>query len=415
MDQPTTNCTAPRERDTWYYPPCIADDLTGANLPAEIKGEILACTWEYTRCVIPQYTNWNRYIAWMRLLMMAIVVEFKGSMVDVTAGDTILGHSLSDTLTALFKGTPGHEDMAREFRAFLLITADKASDKRYGELFRRYVNCLAQSPKLWFRMRACDFFARFTIAAALACSDLDDVWFSDDEFDMLCEIGMTMYDAVAFYKHRSEGETHNTFAYMPEEMRVKAFRQCREVLWALDAAWARQPKMQVVTNFLRFSGGAIHMMMRRYRFVDEGLTIGKPETEHVVTQTRANFKLWNRVDANRVKEVGEQDIQRYRDVLARSDELMFRGLAEALQTAGDGHCDTCRYRASYGAEVTHRFGGVELCERCRAEWRDFLERFPERAAQVFPELVDMYNRAISTFSNTADVEVGVNSSDRTAA
>lgn len=55
--------------------------------------------------------------------------------------------------------------------------------------------------------------------------------------NQLCEIGDTMYDSVAFYKHRSEGETNSTFAYMPPDLRVQAFRQCREVLWALDAAW----------------------------------------------------------------------------------------------------------------------------------------------------------------------------------
>ncbi|KAJ6622761.1 BcABA3 [Mycena sp. CBHHK59/15] len=404
MDPPTINgntkipssARAPREHDTWYYPPDIADDLKDVDLPDEVKGEIFACAWEYARCVIPHYTNWNRYIAFMRIIVMGTIVEFKGSMVDVAGGDNILGYSLSGTLAALFEGTPGHEDMAREYRSFLLVTADKASDRRNGELFRRYVNSLAQSPGHWFRMRDCDALARFTIAAALACNDLDDVWFSDEQFHMLGEIGVTMYDAVAFFKHRSEGETNSSFAYIPEEMRVEAFRQCREVLWALDAAWAHQPKMQTVTNFVRIFGGPIHMMMRRYRFVEEDLTIGKPETKHVVMQTRANFKLWNRVDATKMKDVSQEEIQRYRDSVARSDELMFRGLAEFLETGGDGNCDTCRYRASYGAETTHRFGGVELCDGCRTKWGDFVESFPERAAQVFPELVNTYNRAITT-------------------
>ncbi|KAJ7171585.1 hypothetical protein C8R43DRAFT_978755 [Mycena crocata] len=244
----------------------------------------------------------------MRLLMMAIVVD------------------------SLFAGTAGHEAMAREFRTFLLLTGEKTSERRYREVFRRYINCLAQSPGQRFRLRECDFFARFTIAAALACNDADGVWFTDEQFVLLNEITVTMYDAVAFYKHRSEGETHNTFAYMPEDARVAAFRRCREVLWALDAAWVRKPKMQIVTNFVRFSGGPIHMMMRRYRFVDEGLTLGQPETEHIVEEARANHKLWTRFDANR-KQDGEKDIQRYADVLARSDELLFPGLAEILETA----------------------------------------------------------------------------------
>ncbi|KAJ7122416.1 hypothetical protein C8R44DRAFT_919626 [Mycena epipterygia] len=320
----TVSSRTPRQRDTWYYPSAIADDLNDVDLPGQGRDIGLH------------------------------IHAFRGELVDVTTGDNILGHSLSGTLSALFVGTPGHEEMAREFRTYVLVTSDKASNRRYGELFRRSVDCLALSPSLWFRIRSCDFLARFTIAAALACNGADDV-------------------CVAFYKHRSEGETHKTFAYMPEDIHVKAFRQYREVLWALDAMWARRPKMQIVINFLRLSA-----------------------TEVVVTQTRANVKLWNRVDANELKVVDAEDIQRYRDVLSRRDELLFHGLAEILETGGDGHCNTCHYRASYGAETSHRFGGVELCDGCRAKWREFLESFPERAAQVFPELQNTYNKAISS-------------------
>ena len=274
--------------------------------------------------------------------------------------------------------------MAREYRSFLLITADKASSRRDGELFRRYVNALAQSPRQWFRMRDADALARFTIAAALACNNLDDVWFTDEQFEILTEIGDTLYDAVAFFKHRSEGETNSTFAYVPSELRVKAFHQCREILWALDVAWARRPELQGVINFTRFFGGPIHMMMRRYRFVEENLTIGKPETDHVIDQTRRNFKLWNRVVTN---SKSAQDIQRYTDLKARSEELMFPGLAEFLEASEDGACVHCQYRESYGAEARHRFGGVELCEKCKESWRCYVDSFPTRAAKVFPEIV----------------------------
>ncbi|KAJ7442388.1 hypothetical protein B0H11DRAFT_2348206 [Mycena galericulata] len=370
----------------------IADDLNDVDFSEEAKAEILACAWEYTRCVIPHYTNWERYIAFARTTVMGIAAEFKGSMVDVMAGDRILGYSLSGVLATLFEGTVNHKNMAREYRNSLLIMGEKSSSRRDGELFRRYVNSLAHSPRDWFRMRDCDGLARFTLASALACNDLDDLWFSDAQLEIFGEIALTMYDAVAFFKHRSEGEVHSTFAYVPEVMRVKAFRQSREVLWALDTVWARQPKMLSIINFIRLYGGTIHMLMRRYRFVEEDLTIGKPETEHVVMQARANFKLWHRIDAHEMKNVTEESIRRYQDAIGRSDELMFPGLAELLQTVGDGHCDTCRYRASYGAETTHRFGGVELCDGCKSKWGDYLESFPERAAQAFPELGDVCGR-----------------------
>jgi hypothetical protein len=55
--------------------------------------------------------------------------------------------------------------------------------------------------------------------------------------------------------------------------------------------------------------------MRRYRFVEDGLMIGKPETTAVVKQARQHFKLWNRVDA---KYSSVQKVQRYNDLIARS-------------------------------------------------------------------------------------------------
>jgi hypothetical protein len=95
----------------------------------------------------------------MRAIIIGTIAEFRGNMVDVAASDTVLGcYSLNGVLDALFEGTPGHEDMKREYKSFLLITADKVSSRRDGELFRHYVNALAVSPHQWFRMR--DVFSR---------------------------------------------------------------------------------------------------------------------------------------------------------------------------------------------------------------------------------------------------------------
>ncbi|KAK8137101.1 hypothetical protein PG984_005041 [Apiospora sp. TS-2023a] len=386
---------SPKFRDAWYYPPEIAHDLDDLDkLSDALKKEAYACAWEYTRCVIPQYTNWKRYIAFMRIIIMGIIAEFRGDLVDVETSDRILGYSLSGTLDELFKGTPGHELMAREYKTFLLVTAEKASKQRNSELFRRYVNGLASSPRVWFRMRDCDALARFTMASALACNDLDTVWPSDAEFELLAEIGDTLYDAVAFYKHRSEGETNSTFGYVPPALRVDAFRVAREILWAVDVALARRPEGPVLMNFVRFFGGPIHMMMRRYRFVEEDLTIGRVETSDVVAQTRKNVKLWNRVDAeqhhHQAHGEGEEAPHgdRYRDLVrTRADDLMFPELPDILERAGTPHCDRCHYRASYGAKFIHRFGGVELCPGCRAMWRGYVESLPERAKEVYPELV----------------------------
>jgi len=115
--------------DAWFYPNIIANDLKGIDLPSEVIAETLACSWEYTRCVIPQFTNWNRYIAFTRIIIIGIIAEFHGALIDVAAGDHILGYDLNELFDILFEGTPGREAMAREYRTFLLITADKCSDR----------------------------------------------------------------------------------------------------------------------------------------------------------------------------------------------------------------------------------------------------------------------------------------------
>lgn len=205
-----TNESTPN--DLWFFPNEIRDALKNSAVPEAFIDEALGCAWEYARCVIPDFTNWSRYVAFTRVLVVAIVVEFRGSLVDVEASDKVLGYDVEELIDTLFAGTAGRDAMARELRSWLLITGDKTSHRRTSELFHRYVNSLATSPRDWFRLRDCDALARFTIAAAWACNDLDDMWLSEDEFQILTELCDTLYDAVAFFKHRAEGETHNTFA-----------------------------------------------------------------------------------------------------------------------------------------------------------------------------------------------------------
>ncbi|MFG2286720.1 hypothetical protein ACGFOU_11775 [Streptomyces sp. NPDC048595] len=368
-----------RPRDAWFSPPELHDDLKGTGLPDEMVAETLACAWEYIRCVVPEFIDWDRYLALVRTVALGTVVEFRGAMADVSAGDHLLGYDLNELLDTLFRGTPGHEDMAREYRTFLLITAEKTSDRRGSELFRRYANALSRSPRDWFRLRDCDALARFVIAGAMACNELGDAWFREDEFEILTEIGVTLYDAVAYYKHRAEGETHNTFAYAGADLRIDCYRRCREVLWALDTARVRQPKYRCAINFLRCFGGPIHMMMRRYRFAEDRLTVGMPETEHVVHQTRQNYKLWFRSEAC----AGSPQGPSYQDVTAQEERLLFPGFLDVLERSGTPRCGRCRYRHAYGAEAWGTFGGVELCDSCRAGWHTYLANFTERAEQVF--------------------------------
>ncbi|KAJ8114722.1 hypothetical protein OPT61_g3466 [Boeremia exigua] len=351
-------------QEQWHYPVEISNDLKGVSLLSRVKEEVFATAWEYSRSVIPQYTNWSRYVAFIRIIIIGTIAEFRGELVDVVNNDDILGYNLEEVLDTLFKGTPGRITMAREFRCFLLVSSHK-SRQADSILFSRYSLALSRGPYQYFRMRDTDALARFTIAAALACSDLDDFWLTDDQFDIVAEVGNTMYDAIAFWKHRAESETNNLFAYVPDDERVRAYHRCREALWALDVTWILQPEMQVVANFLRFFGGPIHMTMRRYRFVEEGLTLGKRENEAVIAQTRNNHKLWNRVhNTEGVPTEIMESMELYKNILSSQDVLLFEGLYEILEEKDEALCrcqSTCMMGGSYA------FGGVQLCRQCREE------------------------------------------------
>ncbi|USW55667.1 hypothetical protein Slin15195_G089860 [Septoria linicola] len=317
---------------SWHYPDEISNDLKGVDLPAGVKAEVLACAWEYSRCVISHYTNWKRYVAFMRIIIIGTIAEFRGSLFDMTEDDdNMLGFSLNQVLYDLFEDTAGAKDMAWEYKTFLTVTTDKTSERQHDQFFRAYIKAVSSSPQNWYRLRDCDALCRFTIAAALVCNDIDDVWFSDEQWNVLTEVGDTLYDAIAFYKHRAEGETNNTFAYMPEEIRIDTFRNAREVLWALDVAYAQKPEWQVIVNMIRFFGGPIHMMMRRYRFVEEGLVVGKSEDESVRKAAKKHEKLWHRLELDNSRQ--QQGQAHFDKILAKEDKLLFRGFVNILDEA----------------------------------------------------------------------------------
>lgn len=389
-------------KEVWYYPSDFEKDLQGVGLPNHIIAELLGTAWEYSRVVIPHFTNWKRYVGFTRLTVLAMVADFRGALVDVAADNKILGYDVDNILDDAFGGTVGHEPMAREYRAFLLFAAEKSSNRRNSEMFRLYVNALAQSPRQWFRLRSCDTLGRLAMVAALACNDFDDMWFTEEEFEILEELAVTLYDATTFYKHRAEGETHNTFAYArgesvgdssQGEFRKECYRRCREILWALDLAWTHDPARRCVVNCAKVGGTSLAMMVRRYRFVEDGLTIGNPETESIVEDCKKNTKFWYRVDTKpaaidrEVHTAGELGSTRFKNIIAQSSKLLIPGLAEILESSDDGHCDQCHYRPSYGAEIPPgRFGGVELCDSCSDQWRTYLETLPARTVEVFPAL-----------------------------
>ncbi|KAK4445125.1 hypothetical protein QBC34DRAFT_472993 [Podospora aff. communis PSN243] len=386
IPNPSSTTTAVTLYNTWSYPRDLKDDLRDTPLPAHFIDETLTTAWEYTRCVIPTFSppNYPRYIAFVRLIALTTIAEYHGSLIDVLSpnSDTILTYHIPTLLSTLFGHTPLLVPMSLEFRSNLLFASDKSSPRRNSTLFQRYVNLLGSSPQTWFRLRDCDGLARFTIAAALVCNDVpSDEWFTEVQLNILAEMSLTLYDAVAFYKHRAEGEVCNTFAYAGSSARVEAFHRCREVLWRLDASMATEPKMQHAVNFVRYFGGPIHLMMRRYRFVEDGLGLGGVETEGLVGDARAHVKLWNRVDV-----CGEGvDGGRLRVVMER-EGVLFEGLREMLEDGAEGRCEGCVFREVYGAEGSGEFGGVRLCVGCERKWQEYLGSLAERAAEAFPAL-----------------------------
>lgn len=447
--------------EKWFYPPDLKDDLLNTPLPPHFIDETLTTAWEYTRCVIPTFTNRTRYIAFVRLIAVTTVAEYHGSLVDIvnpntntnpnpktgtetntnanlkTTATIILGYDIDALLHTLFddESTPPKIQslMSREFRTNLLFAADKSCPaRRNTTLFRRYVNLLSgssggrspSSPKTWFRLRDSDGLARFTILASMVCNDVpysrvsydvdEEGWFSESQLAVLAEMSLTMYDAVAYYKHRAEGEVCNTFAYASGSgdgdgddysdrvIRKEAYHRCREVLWGLDAfylsssslsspshASSAAKKMQCAINFVRYFGGPIHMMMRRYRFVDDELTIGRPETEEIVGDARRHVKLWNRVDVilQGASDGNNEDDSRYAVVAAQGDRLLIPGLLDLLQhEQEEGRCKDCEFRHVYGAEASGEFGGVRLCRACRLGWQEYLGSLATRAAEAFPVL-----------------------------
>ncbi|KAK0708426.1 hypothetical protein B0H67DRAFT_672419 [Lasiosphaeris hirsuta] len=380
----TTTAPTQKHQDTWFFPKEFSDDLIGiSGLSARMREEVLNTAWEYSRVVIPQYSNWTRFCCYVRLSVIGIVAEYNGEWTDITASSKMLGYDVDELLDTMLMGRPGAEESKNEYRTYLLVTSAKSSGRRDDDLFRRYVNHLARSPKIWFRARDGDALIRFGLAAALSSNDIDNVWFTEDQLQVLGEICVTLYDAVAFFKHRSEGEIHNTFAYLDLKLRADAYRRAREVLWSIDSAWGMSPRRLVALNHVRFFGGPMHMTMRRYRYVENGLELGRPETEDMIKDAREYYKLWYRVDA---RETFDEQQARFASVIERRDYLLFPGLAELLEEDVKRNCDQCVYSNNYGARGINEFGGVKLCERCSDEWRRHSETLPQRAAEAFPEI-----------------------------
>ncbi|KAK6502350.1 hypothetical protein TWF506_002931 [Arthrobotrys conoides] len=145
----------------WFYPDELKNDLVNLDLSDDFRAQALTCAFEYLRCVIPHWTNRKRYLAFMRIVVLETLCEVHGDLFRPEETDNMAGYSLQEQLDILFGGTPVHEAMSREVRAFFVTTSEKSGSARDGsELFRRCVNALAIPQKITFGsgivMGACD-------------------------------------------------------------------------------------------------------------------------------------------------------------------------------------------------------------------------------------------------------------------
>ncbi|RLU86279.1 hypothetical protein CTZ27_25225 [Streptomyces griseocarneus] len=362
----------------WFYPPQIREGFNCPELTQAQADESMAHAWEYNRCVCPTFTDWDRYIAFAKFTTIAVVAEFKGELTHPLTVDRPCGYDLDEILETIFGNTVGHEEMSRQARCCFLITSTKASQGKESGLLRRYADALVYSPKDWFRLRDTDGLIRFYMAASLACNDFNTGWPTEEEWQLLAEIGAIMYDSVAFFKHRAEGEIMSTFAYVDEDIRTEMYAIAREVLWMLDSEWAKYAQRRVLVNMLRSFGGPIHMMMRRYRFVEDAMVIGKPPTEETVKATRENYKLWYRVAAPS----GPVDDPQYDAALAQQEQLMFDGMAEMLERPEHLKCTECT-RPTQADRGEGMFNAIKMCDHHRDEFSSHMLSIRQRVHSGF--------------------------------
>jgi hypothetical protein len=100
---------SPDTKNHWFYPDELKGDLEHSGLAFPVVAEALACGWEYVRCVVPEFTNWDRYLALSRIVTIGVIAEFRGELVDVVSDGPVLGYDLDSLLdTCPFTGVePG--------------------------------------------------------------------------------------------------------------------------------------------------------------------------------------------------------------------------------------------------------------------------------------------------------------------
>ncbi|KAK3349211.1 hypothetical protein B0T25DRAFT_609867 [Lasiosphaeria hispida] len=93
------------------------------------------------------------------------------------------------------------------------------------------------------------------------------------------------------------------------------------LLWQLDVAWVASLPHHCIVDFIRAFGRPIHLMMRRHRYVEDGLALENPETDVIIAQAERNVKLWSRMGRakTRAEEGSRIGKERFGEVMSRQD------------------------------------------------------------------------------------------------
>ncbi len=372
MSRQHTLPSASRPPDEWFYPKDLTYDLISTPLLYDVRQEIFTCAWEYVRCALPQFTNRTRYLAFTRIVIITVVAEFRGDLIDIVDNDrNILGYNLEVLLATVFSGLNPNvcRDLGCEIRNHLLMSCEKTDNRRTtSELFRRYANTPAIPPMHNFRLRDCGVLVRFTIAAALACNDLEYCYvaLSEHQLQIFGELGVVLYDGITYNKHhRAGGQVNRTFAFSDFEAnhQVHIHREYRKVLSAMDVSVGHSTPFRCVANFLRFlERSSTSRAAEADQNIDQCY-----DTEVLVTETL-------------------KDLQRYQEIMSQSHRLTFLGFNAIIDNRDKEQCMDCSNRDSQDTQVMQDIAGKHTCENCEGRWRRWLDGFPRRAVNAFPGL-----------------------------
>jgi hypothetical protein len=368
----------PKRGKTWLFPRIFANDLAEIALPESTKQDILSCAWDFARNILPEIRDWGRYIAFVRILVIAFLSEFPGDYLDrLRDADNLFGYKLNELLELLFchLDEDVRHGVEAELRTFLLKQSVRGG-KEMSASQRSLLNhksAIDSSPENWFRMRDFESLFRFLIAAVLACNGYSEDYclFSEDQLQLLSEMNTVIYDTVTFRKH-ADADLASIFDFVPEIKRSTIFREYREVLLAMDAAFAWNSSAHVHIRYLmRNLGGSFRKAIRRSCFVSSSLVVRR----HVSNESRPGSGPATASAHSQISILmQEQPITRPISNINGRSHL-------GRQRQG---CDTTLGHTSRTSLQAPR--DCPLSDKCANMWLAWLDSIEERAAEAFPQL-----------------------------